>query len=383
MGGKGSLWKRHCVPPLHNVLHLLSLIDLVDQVRSVIDQAHGGLTRNPGTAQPVHIGDAEAVETEVRHLDLDEELLPSSRRLEREFHGEFQFGLGQLFEKRLERGRHRNRERPVLAPLRGGEGDLVLGEIDTAHGDSRFAEAAAGVKGDLEGGLHPLGFFRERGLDGDDLPVRKFRLLCGFVLPELQADQGVGIGVTQADGFPDDHRQGLELEYGRVPSHGLPAFLSVGRPPVDVFERVPVGDVPWRVEFPDLEPEGDPLPAVGVAFPGPWIVTVAVEKLGHPSIPVSSKGANGAGAAELLCLHLRPECPGLHCFPGIGGAELGGFVPPLAIAVDELDEPVRRILLSVNRGHNAQCSLCSKLTALRCKYRAISATYHHSKPLAP
>ena len=72
---------------------------------------------NTGTPQAVHVGHAEAMEAEVRHLDLDEELLPSPGRLEREFHGEFLLGLGQLFEKRPERGRHRNRKRTVLAPF--------------------------------------------------------------------------------------------------------------------------------------------------------------------------------------------------------------------------------------------------------------------------
>ena len=342
----------------------------MNEIRGVVDQSNGGFTRDTGTAQAIHVGHAEAVEAEMGHLDLDEELLPSPRRLEREFHGEFLFGLGQLFEKRPERGRHRNRKRTGLSALRRREGDLVLGEIHAAHGDAGFAEATAGVKRNLEGGLHPLGFLGKRRLDGDDLRVRKFRLLGGFVFSEFQADQGIGFGVPETDAFPDDHRQRLEFKDGGVPSNGLPAFLFVGRPPVDVFECVPVGDVPWRVEFPDLEPEGDPLPAVFVALPGPRIVAVAVEKLGHPSVPVAPQGANDAGAAELFCLHLCPEGPGLHGFPGIGGAKLGGFVPPLAIAVDELDEPVRRILLSVNRGHNAQCSLCSKLTALRCKYRA-------------
>lgn len=349
----------------------------------MIDQTHGGLTRNSGATQPVDVGDAEAVETDVGHLDLNEELLPPPRRLEGEFHGEFLLGLGHLFEERPERGRHRNRKRTVLSALRRGEGDFVLREIHAVQWDSRLAEATAGVKRDLECGLHPLRFLGKRGLDRDNFSVREFRLLCGLVLPKLHADERVGFGVPEPHSFPDDHRQRLELEDGGVPSNGLPAFLFVGRPPVDVLERVPVGDVPWRVEFPDLEPEGDPLPAVGVALPGPRIVAVAVEKLGHPSVPVAPQGANGAGAAELLRLHLCPERPGLHCFPGIGGAKLGGFVPPLAVAVDELDEPVRRILLSVNRGHNAQCSLCSKLTALHCQYRAFSATYHHSKPLAP
>ena len=40
--GSESIWKRHGIPPLHNVLHLLSLIDLMNQIRRVINQPHGG-----------------------------------------------------------------------------------------------------------------------------------------------------------------------------------------------------------------------------------------------------------------------------------------------------------------------------------------------------
>ena len=58
----------------------------MDQIRCMIDQAHGGFARNTGPAQPIHVGHAKAVETEVWNLDLGEELLPSPRRLEREFH---------------------------------------------------------------------------------------------------------------------------------------------------------------------------------------------------------------------------------------------------------------------------------------------------------
>ena len=199
------------------------------------------------------------MEAEVGHLGLDEELLPPARRLERELHGEFLLGLGNLLQKRPERGRHRNGKRTGLSAFRRREGDLVLGEIDTAHGDAGFAEATAGVKRDFEGGLHPLGFLGKCRLDRHNFRVSELRFLRGLVLSEREADQGVAFGVPQPHGFPDDHRKRLELEDRGVPSNGLPAFLFVGRPPVDVSEYAPVGDVQWQVEFPDLEPEGDPL----------------------------------------------------------------------------------------------------------------------------
>ena len=71
----------------------------------------------------------QAVEAGMRHLDLDEELLPATRRLEREIHGEFLFGLGDLFKQGPESAWHRNRKSPVLASFGRGERDFVLGEF--------------------------------------------------------------------------------------------------------------------------------------------------------------------------------------------------------------------------------------------------------------
>jgi len=49
----------------------------------MVDQSHRRFTRNASAPQPVHIGDTQTVKTKVRLLDLDEELLPSARRLKR------------------------------------------------------------------------------------------------------------------------------------------------------------------------------------------------------------------------------------------------------------------------------------------------------------
>ena len=51
----------------------------------MVYKLHSGFTGDTGSAQPIHVSDTEAMEAEVRHLDLDEELLPSPGRLEREF----------------------------------------------------------------------------------------------------------------------------------------------------------------------------------------------------------------------------------------------------------------------------------------------------------
>lgn len=37
--GLGSMRKLHRIPPLHNILHLFALVDLVDQVRGMIEQS--------------------------------------------------------------------------------------------------------------------------------------------------------------------------------------------------------------------------------------------------------------------------------------------------------------------------------------------------------
>src|SRR5205823_3458008 len=107
----------HGVAPFHYVLDLLSLVDLVDQFRRVIDEAHGGFSRHSRAAQPVDVGDAQAMEAQVGLLDLDEKLLPPARRLEGEVEGVVLASLPEVLQQRTERRRHRNRERSIFAPL--------------------------------------------------------------------------------------------------------------------------------------------------------------------------------------------------------------------------------------------------------------------------
>src|SRR5471032_2575111 len=89
--------KLHGVPPLRHILDFLTLVDLMNQFRRMIDQPHGRFTRHTGAAQTVDIGDAQTVESQVRLFDLDKELLPTARRLKWKFNGEFLSGLADAF----------------------------------------------------------------------------------------------------------------------------------------------------------------------------------------------------------------------------------------------------------------------------------------------
>ena len=54
----------------------------MNEIRRVINQPHGGFAGDKDAAQAVQVGHAEAMKAEVRHLDLDEELLPPPRGLD-------------------------------------------------------------------------------------------------------------------------------------------------------------------------------------------------------------------------------------------------------------------------------------------------------------
>ena len=90
--------KLNRVPPLRHVLDLLTLVNLMNQFRGVIDQTHGRLTGHSGTAQAIDVGNAQAMESQMRFLDLDKKLLPPPRRLEREFDGKFLFRFADAFQ---------------------------------------------------------------------------------------------------------------------------------------------------------------------------------------------------------------------------------------------------------------------------------------------
>jgi hypothetical protein len=63
----------------------------------MIDQPHGRFARHTGAAQPVDVGDAQAVKTQMRFTDFDNKLLPPARRLKRKFNRKFLLGFAEAF----------------------------------------------------------------------------------------------------------------------------------------------------------------------------------------------------------------------------------------------------------------------------------------------
>src|SRR5207248_7504244 len=115
--------------------------------------------RNSSATKPIDIGDPQTVKTKVGFLHHDEELLPSPRRLEGELQRVSALLICQLLQQWSDRGRHWNRECPVFASLRMGEGDFVFTKVHTIEWNPRFAKPATGVEADFERYLHPLRFF--------------------------------------------------------------------------------------------------------------------------------------------------------------------------------------------------------------------------------
>ena len=64
-GSEGLTRKVDRITPLNDILDLFALVDLVNQIGSMVDQPHGSLSGNPSAAKAVHVSDAQAVEAEV------------------------------------------------------------------------------------------------------------------------------------------------------------------------------------------------------------------------------------------------------------------------------------------------------------------------------
>ena len=84
----------------------------MNQFRGVIDQTHGRLTRHARATQPVDIGNAQAMESQMRFLDLNEKLLPPPRRLKWEFDGKFLFRFADAFQQRTQSSRRNGSHDP-------------------------------------------------------------------------------------------------------------------------------------------------------------------------------------------------------------------------------------------------------------------------------
>lgn len=125
--------KLHRVTPLRHVLYFFTLVNLVNQFRRVVDQPHGRFARHTGTAQPVDVGNAQAVEAQMRFFNFDEKLLPPARRLEWKFQREFLLGFAEAFKQGTQRGRHRNGKRPIFTALWRRKRDFIFFEIKTAN----------------------------------------------------------------------------------------------------------------------------------------------------------------------------------------------------------------------------------------------------------
>jgi hypothetical protein len=87
----------HRVTPLRYVFDFFTLIYLMNQIGRMIHQPHRRFTRHTGAAQTVDVRNAQAVKTQMRLFDFDEELLPPPRRLEWKFDGEVPLGLADAF----------------------------------------------------------------------------------------------------------------------------------------------------------------------------------------------------------------------------------------------------------------------------------------------
>jgi hypothetical protein len=128
------------VAPLPDIFNLFALIGPVNQFRRMVYQAHCGFPRHSGTAQPIHIRHPETVKTKVRHLELDEKLLPTPRRLKGEDQCLTALLRLQILKDRSQRARHRNGENPVFAAVETWERDFVFLEKHAIERKSRFAQ---------------------------------------------------------------------------------------------------------------------------------------------------------------------------------------------------------------------------------------------------
>jgi len=227
-------------------------------------------------------------------------------------------------------------------------------EINAVERNSRLPQTAPGMQRDLERAPHPFRLLLQMLPDLHNLRVRQFRLLRHLVSPQFEANQWVGFCVPQPDRLPQEQREGFQFHNGRIASHCFPGLLLVGRAPLQVFERVAVRDVPRRMEVTELQPKRQPLPGTRITFQRAWALTMPLQKLRHPGIPTVAESPGGAG--EFLRFHLRAQGAGLDGFSRMIRPHSGGLVAALAVGVDELDEPERGALFTVERGHDSECS---------------------------
>ncbi|MGO8765966.1 MAG: hypothetical protein ACLQSR_12645 [Limisphaerales bacterium] len=73
-------------------------------------------------------------------------MLPPARWLEWKFNREFLLGFAETFKQWLQRGRHRNGERPIFAAFERRKCDYVFFEINAVHRQPRFPLPAASMQ---------------------------------------------------------------------------------------------------------------------------------------------------------------------------------------------------------------------------------------------
>src|ERR1700678_1620641 len=97
-----------------------------------------------------------------------------------------------------------------------------------------------------------------------------------------------------------------------------------------------------------LQPERKPRPSAGVAFQRARALAVPFQVLRHPGIPAAASDLAGA-AIEFFGFKLRSQGACLDGLSRIVRPQASGLIAPLAVGVNELNPPERRILSSVNR----------------------------------
>src|SRR5437867_1301548 len=264
-GSRNRHRKLNRIPPLDQVFHLFTLINLMNEFGRVVHQTHRHLARNSSASEPIDIGNPQTVKTKMGFLHLDEELLPSPGRLEREFQRVSSLLIRQPLQQWSDRGRHWNRERPIFASLRMREGDFVFIKVHTVEWNPRFAKPATRVEADVETYLHPLRLFEQRLADFHNLLIGQLRLLCRFFSADFYADDRIRIGVSHTNRFPHNEREKLEFEDGGISSNRLAgSFFEIGTP-VHVLDSEPVSELSRSMNPLALQPERDPFPSVFVS----------------------------------------------------------------------------------------------------------------------
>ena len=226
-------------------------------------------------------------------------------------------------------------------------------KVDVIKWNGTLRKTTTGIEADLERYPHPFRLIRKRRSQLFYVGSRKLFFDFGGITSDSQGSYWVTFREVEPDSFIQKLRKKFQFKQRGVASDLAPENISA-QSPRDIISRVGVLDLPRVSQTASGEESFDRSPRACVSLPAATLLNgeVTSDVAGNPR----NEGWRAVGRTYLAFLGADCFCFALS-LAGIFRAVVAQaerlLLPQAGVEVTESNEPKRRVLILVERGHEA------------------------------